>query len=225
MEPISQSKGAGDSTELRQDIIEACLWMNEAGINQGTSGNISVRVGERMLITPSGVPYSAMRPEMIQAVPLDRAPEVEGPLRPSTEWQFHQALLQRRPEMSAVVHAHPAYATALAVQRRSIPACHYMVAVFGGSEVPLADYDLFGSVGLADKVVAAMSGHSGCLMANHGAIVLGETLAKALWRMEELENLARVYHLALQAGKPVLLSDREMSEALAAIGAYGLKDG
>ena len=213
-----------DSEALRRSIIEACLWMNEAGINQGTSGNISVRVEDAMLITPSGVPYDTMEPGMICKVPLDRPPVAQGSMRPSSEWQFHQALLRDRPEMSAVVHAHPAYATALAMQRRTIPSCHYMVAVFGGKEVPLAEYDLFGSQGLAEKVTASMAGYNGCLMANHGAVVLGETLAKGLWRMEELENLARVYHLSLQSGSPVLLSDDEMDEALAAISGYGLKE-
>ena len=212
-----------DTEEVRQNIIDACRWMNAAGINQGTSGNISVRVeGDHMLITPSGVPYDTKQPDMICRVAFDGDAEASGLYQPSSEWQFHQALLRERPETAAVVHAHPAYATALAVQRREIPACHYMVAIFGGMKVPLAGYELFGSTELAERVAEAMSGYSGCLMANHGAVVLGESLEKALWRMEELENLACVYHLALQSGTPVLLSDGEMKAALAAIGNYGL---
>ena len=214
-----------DTEEVRQSIIDASRWMNAVGINQGTSGNISVRVeGDDMLITPSGVSYDEMQPDMICRLPLDGDDLDSGPYRPSSEWQFHQALLRERSDMAAVVHAHPAYATALAVQRREIPACHYMVAIFGGSKVPLAGYELFGSTELAERVAEAMSGYSGCLMANHGAVVLGESLRKALWRMEELENLARVYHLALQSGTPVILSDAEMQAALEAIGAYGMAE-
>ena len=224
MGEIDRANAVADTEEVRQSIIDACRWMNRTGINQGTSGNISVRVeGDHMLITPSGVPYDAMQPEMICREPLEGEASSSGPYRPSSEWQFHQALLHERPEMAAVVHAHPAYATALAVQRREIPACHYMVAIFGGSKVPLAGYELFGSTELAAQVAEAMAGYSGCLMANHGAVVLGESLKKALWRMEELENLARVYHLALQSGTPVILSDEEMQAALAAIGSYGFQ--
>ena len=120
-----------DTPETRQAIIDACLWMNSAGINQGTSGNVSLRVPGGMLITPSAVPYAQMTPDMICALPLDGPPPDGGP-KPSTEWQFHQSVLRARPDIGAVVHAHPAHATAIATQRRPIPAVHYMVAIFGG---------------------------------------------------------------------------------------------
>lgn len=209
-----------DTTATRQAMIDACLWMGTAGINQGTAGNVSVRVDDGFLITPSAVPYDQMTPEMICALTLDGEPDPSGP-KPSTEWRFHQALLRARPDAAAVVHAHPAYATAVATWRKPIPAVHYMVAAFGGTDVPVAGYALFGSPELSALVAEAMEGRDGCLMANHGAVVLGDTLSRALWRMEELENLARIYHLAITGGDPVILSDAEIAETLASFEGYG----
>jgi L-fuculose-phosphate aldolase len=213
-----------DTTDTRQAIIDACLRLNAEGINQGTSGNVSVRADEVMLITPSGVPYEDMAPDMIQRVPLAGDPTGTGPLKPSTEWRFHQALLAAKPEMHAVVHAHPAHCTALAQNRMTIPAVHYMVAAFGGHDVPLAGYALFGGEELARNVVNAMTDRHACLMANHGATVVGETLSKALWRMGELETLARGYILSLSIGAPHLLDRLQIEEALAAFADYGHRD-
>ena len=211
------------TTDPHQAIIDGCRWMNSSGLNQGTSGNISVRMGDDMLITPSGVPYDQLTPDMLCKVPLSGAPDMTTSIRPSTEWRFHQSVLRAKPDMMAVVHAHPAHATSLAIQHRTIPACHYMIAAFGGSDVPLVDYALFGSVALADMVTRAMTERSACLLANHGAITAGETLDRALWRMEELENLARVYVLALSTGTPKVLSQSQMRDVISAFGNYGPK--
>jgi L-fuculose-phosphate aldolase len=212
-----------DTLELRQAIIDACIEMNRRGINQGTSGNISARAGGKMVITPSGVPYDQMTPDMLATLPLNGAGDVGGPLPPSTEWQFHLALLQARPDMHAVVHAHPVHCTALSINHMEIPACHYMVALFGGDSVPLADYDLFGSEKLAENVKKAMKSRHGCLMANHGAVVVGETLEKGLWRMEELEVLARAFILSQSIGTPKILSKDQISDVLGAVSNYGMK--
>lgn len=119
--------------QLRQAIVTACQNMNSLGINQGTSGNISVRCGDKVLITPSATPYEDMTPEMIAEMPLDGEYGAwSGPLKPSTEWRFHYDILRARPDMSAVVHAHPTYCTTLAIARRPIPPVHYMIASFGG---------------------------------------------------------------------------------------------
>ncbi len=211
-----------DTTETRQAIIDACLWMGTAGINQGTSGNVSLRVDDNMLITPSAIAYAAMTPDMICRVPLDGVPDLEG-VKPSTEWRFHQAILRARPDVSAVVHAHPIYATAVSAQRRPIPAVHYMVAAFGGADVPVTDYALFGSDALAQMVAAALAERDGCLLANHGAVTVAESLDRALWRMQELENLARMYTVAETSGQPVILTDADIEEALASFADYGQK--
>ncbi|WP_158969922.1 class II aldolase/adducin family protein [Chachezhania sediminis] len=210
-----------DTTETRQAIIDACRWMNDRGINQGTSGNISVRVPGAILITPSGVPYDRMTPDMIVRLVTEGEPDMSGDLRPSTEWRFHQYLMAARPDVSAAVHAHPAHCTAVAMQGQPIPACHYMIAAFGGNDVPITPYALFGSAELAGYVADAMRDRHGCLMASHGATVVGESLDRALWRMEELENLARVYLLSRMSGEPVLLTDAQMEEVIAAFSNYG----
>jgi L-fuculose-phosphate aldolase len=207
---------------LRQAIIDKCRWMNASGLNQGTSGNISVRHKDVMLITPSGVPYDTMTPEMIAAMPLEATDgSYQGPMRPSSEWRFHLDILRARPEAGAVVHAHSTYATALAIARRGIPACHYMIAAFGGTDVRCSGYARFGTQKLSELALKALEGRTGCLLANHGMIVLAATLDKAMWLAVELETIARQYFLSLLIGGPVLLSDDEIAEAQAAFASYG----
>jgi L-fuculose-phosphate aldolase len=213
---------AQDTTAIRQSIIDGCLWMERVGLNQGTSGNISVRVNGGILITPSAVPYAKMTPAMICKIPLDGPPAPDQ--HPSTEWQFHQSVLQARPDVDAVVHAHPANATAIAIQRRSILAVHYMVAAFGGANVPCTGYALFGSDALSVMVADAVKHRHGCLLANHGGLTVGDTLDRALWRMQELENLARVMLLAEQSGTPVILSDSDIAETLESFQGYGIRN-
>ncbi len=214
--------GGADTAGLRQAVIDAARAMVAKGLNQGTSGNVSVRAGEAMLITPSGIPYEDLHPDMIARLPLAGG-EPEGPCKPSTEWHLHRELYRARPAAHAVLHAHPVHCTALAMARRPIPACHYMVAAFGGADVPLAGYAPFGSEALSRETVRAMAGRTACLMANHGATVIGEGLDRALWRLEELETLARGYILSLQAGGPHLLSADEMEETLMRFADYGLR--
>lgn len=209
-----------DTSETRQDLINACLWMNERHLNQGTSGNISARTDSGILITPSGVPYEELSVDAMVTIPLAGLPDGDGP-KPSSEWPFHQGMHQARPDMPVVLHAHPPYCSVLAVQGRSIPACHYMIAAFGGNDVPLADYALFGSPELCANMARIMADRHGCLMANHGATVLGENIAKARWRLEELENLARTYLFSTIGGAPHILSDGEIDEVLMAFQNYG----
>lgn len=210
---------------VRQQIIDLCLEMNRNGINQGTSGNISARHGDAMLLTPSATPYAALTPEMIVSVPLEGdGSDWSGPLKPSTEWRFHRDILRERPDAGAVVHAHPIFATTLAMTRRAIPACHYMVAVFGGTDVKCSGYARYGTEALSREALAALDGRTGCLLANHGAITIGSDLDKAMWRMVELETLARQYHHSLLLpGGPVILSDAEIAEVLGGFGSYGLQ--
>jgi L-fuculose-phosphate aldolase len=211
-----------DEQALRQAIVDACRWMNASGLNQGTSGNISVRSGKAMLVTPSATPYDSMTSEMIAAMPLAGREETwSGPLKPSSEWRFHRDILASRPEINAVVHTHSVHATALSMTRKPIPPCHYMIGVFGGSDVRVADYATFGTAELSRKALAALDGRTACLLANHGMITLGRDLQQALWRAVELETLARQYILALQAGGPVLLTPAEVEAARAKFGGYG----
>lgn len=208
--------------QLRQAIVEKCRWMNASGLNQGTSGNISARLGDVMLITPSGIPYETMTADMIAAMPLSRDDgSFRGPLKPSSEWRMHLDILRSRQDVGAVVHTHSTYATALAIARRSIPACHYMVAAFGGGDVRCSSYARFGTKELSDAALAALEGRNGCLLANHGMIAVGPTLDKAMYLAVELETLAKQYWLSLQVGGPVLLTEREIQDALAGFADYG----
>ena len=208
---------------LRKDIIARCREMNSSGINQGTSGNISVRFKDQMLISPSAMSYDLLKPEMIASTPIAGG-AWEGPMKPSTEWRFHLDLLRARPDAHAVVHAHPSYCTTLAIARKPIPACHYMVAAFGGNDVRCAGYATFGTQELADLAIEAMQDRTACLLANHGMITIGDTLAKAMWRAIELETIARQYYLSLQIGGPVLLSDAEIDRTHKGFAGYGHQD-
>jgi L-fuculose-phosphate aldolase len=208
--------------ELRREIVEKCRWMNASGLNQGTSGNISARCGDAMLITPSGVPYDVMTPDMIALMPLAAADGAyEGPMRPSSEWQFHRDILRARPEIGGIVHTHSPYATALAIARRSIPACHYMIAAFGGSDIRCAGYARYGTSELSRLAVEALEDRLGCLLANHGMIAIGTTLERAMALAVELETLARQYYMSLLIGGPVLLTEQELEEARAGFATYG----
>lgn len=188
---------------LRQSLVEACRKMNALGINQGTSGNISIRCGDKMLISPSATPYDAMTPEMVAELPFDGEYGAwNGPLKPSTEWRFHFDIMKSRPEVGAVVHAHPTYCTTLAIARKEIPACHYMMAAFGGTTVRCSDYATFGTAELSAAALKALEGRNACLLANHGMIAAGENLDKAMWLAVELETIARQYYNSLLIGGP-----------------------
>ena len=210
---------------LRQAIVDKSRWMNASGLNQGTSGNISARYGDTMLITPSAVPCDLLTPDMVAAMPLaGDAGAWTGPLKPSTEWRFHLDILRARPDAGGIVHAHSTYATVLAIARREIPACHYMMAAFGGMNIRCAGYARFGTAELSALALQALEGRNGCLLANHGMIAIGASLDKAMWLAVELETIARQYYLSLAIGGPVRLGEAEIAETTAAFGSYGLQD-
>lgn len=214
-----------DELSLRKEIIAQCRWMNANGLNQGTSGNISVRFRDRMLITPSAVAYEALEPDMIASMPLDgERGHWDGPLKPSTEWRFHLDILRARQDVSAVVHTHATYCTVLSIARRPIPACHYMIAAFGGTDVRIADYHTYGTAELAAAVLRAMEGRNAALMANHGMVAVGSSLGKAMWTAVELETIAKQYYHALLIGGPVILSDEAIADARRGFDSYGLQD-
>ena len=210
---------------LRKAIIDACLTMNENGMNQGTSGNISARYHSRMLITPSATPYAAMKPEMLASMPISGDyGSWRGPLKPSSEWRFHLDIMEARPDAGAVVHLHSTYCTVLAIARKSIPACHYMMAAFGGTDVRCAGYARYGTKELSVEALKALEDRSACLLANHGMIAIGESLDKALWRAVELETIAKQYYHSLLIGGPVLLTDAQIEETAEGFSTYGLQD-
>jgi len=203
----------------RTQLIEAALEMNASGINHGTSGNLSLRRGEGMLITPSGVQYHEMQPGDIVAVSLDGQWD-EG-LKPSSEWRFHLDIYRHRPDAHAVVHAHPVCCAALACLGRAIPAFHYMVAVAGGEDIRCAPYATFGTQELSDHVLQALAGRKACLIANHGLVCLERDLSCALALAIEVENLAKTYCQCLAIGTPELLDSAEMARVVEKFRQYG----
>lgn len=214
-----------DELETRRSIISQCLFMNASGLNQGNAGNISVRFGERMLITPTSIPYEEMTPDMIASMPIDGEYGAwEGPKKPSSEWRFHLDIMKMRPDVSSVVHTHATFSTILAIARKPIPACHYMVAAFGGEDVRVAGYARYGTKALSDQVLKALKGRNGCLMANHGMLTVGSSLKKAMWRAVELETIAKQYYHTLLIGGPVILSSAEIAETMESFSTYGLQE-
>lgn len=208
-------------TDLRKQMIDTCLRMNASGLNQGTSGNLSVRNGTGFLITPSSLPYEEMVPEDIVSMGLDGTYEGR---RPSSEWRFHRDILKNRPDISVVLHCHSVFATTLACHHRQIPAFHYMVGVAGGSTIRCADYATFGTQALSDAALRALEGRTACLLGQHGQISLGRTMEKAFWLATEVETLSRIYVQALPLGEPPVLDDEEMARVIAQMErmSYGL---
>lgn len=203
----------------REKLLEITRTLSVLGLNQGTAGNASVRMGKGFLITPSGVKTDEMTPH--DMVWMDFNGKTEGEREPSSEWHFHHDILKTRPEVGAVVHTHSMFATTLACLRKDIPPFHYMIALVGGSDIRCAPYALFGSQALSDHALQALEGRKACLLANHGMIALGADLDHALDMTIEVENLCEQYWRALQLGEPYLLTVEEMAEVAKRFKGYG----
>lgn len=210
-------------TKARQSVVAICRRMNALGINQGTSGNVSVRAGDGFLISPSGIPYDSLAPEQVVEMDLDGG--YFGDWRPSSEWRLHTDIYASRPEAGAIVHTHSPHATALACLRQDVPAFHYMVAAAGGPTLRCAEYATFGTKELSVHMLKALEGRSACLLANHGAVAFGADLDAALALAVEVESLCRQYILARQLGTPVVLDPAEMTRILKLFESYGKQEG
>jgi L-fuculose-phosphate aldolase len=208
-----------DEQTARAALAEAARRTVALGLNSGSAGNVSLRFGEGILITPSGLPNDTLTAEQMVWMELDG--HWRGPLKPSSEWRIHRDLYRARPEVGAVVHAHSPYAVSLACLRRHIPPFHYMVAAAGGRDIPCADYATFGTQALSDAVLTALTGRRACLMANHGQVAVGPDVEAALALAVEVEELAAQFWRASLMGQPVLLTDAEMDEVLARFRDYG----
>lgn len=203
----------------REEIVQYCLRMLKDGLTVGTSGNISVRLGDNIAITPSGVDYDALSPEDICVLTLDGT-QMDGLGGPSTEVPMHTVVYQFT-DAQAVVHTHPVYATVVGTLVREIPRIHYMLALLGGP-VRVAPYAPFGTKKLARNCIVAMKDRYGVLLQNHGATTYGESLAEAYSRSLYLEWLCRIYCEARAIGDPRLLTDAEFDDVAGAVTAHGL---
>jgi L-fuculose-phosphate aldolase len=208
-------------TDARRAVIETALAMSRSGLSPGRSGNVSCRFADGMLITPTGMAYEDTRPRDIVFVDTKGEVPAKKSRKPSSEWRFHLAAYQARPDANAVVHTHSLNATVLACAHKPIPAFHYMVAIAGGTDIPLVPYDTFGTKELARHVANGLFKRNACLMANHGQISIGASLAGALELAREVETLAEQYRGVLAMGKPHLLSKEEMTRVLKRFKSYG----
>ncbi|CDX54304.1 L-fuculose-1-phosphate aldolase [Mesorhizobium plurifarium] len=206
----ANDEGAMKDQSMRRSLVDATRSIASKGLNSGTSGNISLRLREGgMLITPTGI-----SPEKLDAsamVEMTLEGRWDGDFRPSSEWNMHAAVYRAFPQAQAVVHAHPDHCVALSCLRQGLPAFHYMIASFGGDDVPCSDYAPFATADLAGAVVRTLAERNACLIANHGMIAYGPDLATALARTEKLETLARQYMIASMMGRPVMLTADELS--------------
>lgn len=203
---------------LREQLLATARAMNSHGLNQGTSGNVSVREKGGFLITPSALPYDRCRPE--DMVWVDMEGQHRGARRPSSEWRMHRDIYIHAPQAGAILHAHSLYSTTLACLERSIPAFHYMVAMAGGNSIRCAPYATFGTQELSDAAVAALKNRSATLLGHHGMICYATDLDQALALAVEVETLARMYLQALQVCEPPVLSASAMSEVLERFSSY-----
>ncbi len=213
-----------DTPEAREALVAAVRRLDALGLNRGSTGNISQRCeldGRMgMLITPTGMGAEDLRAQDFVWVALDDG-SCRGDWKPSSEWHFHRAIYVARPQLNAIVHTHSTHAAALACLRRELPAFHYMVAVAGGDNVPCVPYHLFGTEALSQAVAGGFAQRDACLLANHGLVAGGATLARAMKVTLEIESLCEVYLKALAVGEPAVLSREQMAPVIEKFASYG----
>lgn len=205
---------------LRSELIATAKRMSALGLTPGMSGNASVRSERGLVVTPSGMPYDELGADDAVQLAADGTAR-PGQRAPTTEWRLHRDILAARRDVHAIVHTHSLFCTAISMLRRPLPAVHYSIVLANADEVPCAEYATFGSAELAANVVAALRGADACLMANHGMVAVGATLAAALRLAAEIETLASQYWHACQLGSPHVLDGAELARVRARFAEYG----
>ena len=205
----------------RQAVVDTAQAVSRTGLSPGKTGNVSCRWESGMLITPSALPNESMTAADIVRVAADGSVVKGGRYAPSSEWHFHLAAYRARPDAGAVVHTHSLHATVLACAGKAIPAFHYMVLALGGEDIPVVPYVTFGTAELGDLVGERLRDRRACLLANHGQIATGTTLAAALACARDVEVLAEQYYKVLTLGPPRLLTPAEIAAAKERFRSYG----
>ena len=205
--------------DVRQQVADACRHLSRTGLVVGTAGNVSVRVGDHVVISPSGVDYEQLRARDVGVHDMTGA-VVEAELAPSSELPLHLAVY-RAFDHRVVVHTHAVASTALSVLVDEVPASHYYTALFGGG-VRVAPYATFGSDELASNVTAALQDRTAVLMGNHGAALVGDDLGKVLGQVAYLEYICDVQLRVLATGRPARLLDAdEIERVRVGLSGYG----
>ncbi|MFF4797795.1 class II aldolase/adducin family protein [Streptomyces sp. NPDC001351] len=220
---VPERWGRGVSTEVAhawEALVATARRTVADGLVVGTSGNVSVRVGDTVLVTPSGVPYDRLRPEDVTGVDLDGR-QVLGTLVPTSELPMHLAI-HRTTDARAVVHTHAVHATAVSTLVPELPAIHYMAGALGGP-VRVAPYATYGSEELAENMLHALADRTACLLQNHGTMAYGGTLDQAYDRTAQLEWMCRLWLTASSVPglSPTLLSSQQLAEAGDKLRGYG----
>lgn len=197
-------------TNLREQLVEQYKHVERIGLNELSSGNLSVRFGDNMLISPNGAKAENIAVDTVVEVSLDG--EWQGDRKPSSEWRMHAAIYRHHEQAQAVVHTHSDHCVALASNLMALPGFHYLVGTFGGNDVPCVPYSTFGTQRLADDAAAALTDRTACLLGNHGMIARGQNLKNAVNMAHRLEIMCRQYLLARQFGEPARLTDAEWDE-------------
>lgn len=198
--------------EERKQVVRYCQMIVEKKLTRGTGGNISIYNKHENLvaISPSGIDYKVMKPEDVVIITLDMK-IIEGTKKPSSEKAMHIILLRERDDMRSIIHTHSPYASAYSCLRTTLPAVHYLVALGGGTNVRCAEYASYGTAELAQNAYAAMVERKVCLLANHGLLAGGSTIAEAFNIAEEIEFMCEIYMKVRPIGNPLLLDDTEMN--------------
>ena len=205
----------------REQVIEYSLKLLSEGLTNGTAGNVSIFNREKGLvaISPTGVNYSELTPEMISIVDLE-GKLIEG-LKPSSELEMHMILYRNREDVNAVIHTHPVYTTVLACLRQDLPAIDYMIAVTGATKVRCAEYASYGTKKLAENAYKAMGSSLAVILANHGLTTAGKDIANAFNITVQVEYISNLYIKARNIGEPIILPDNEMNSMLERFKTYG----
>jgi L-fuculose-phosphate aldolase len=211
---IGRAKVPSRPVNERNQIAEACHRLSELGLVRETSGNVSVRSGDRVFITPTGGRLADLRAEDVVEIDLD-GHHLAGELAPTSELDLHLGVY-RRYDAGAVVHTHAPVATALACVIDELPCIHYEMLALGGS-IRVAPYATFGTPELAELVLDALEGRTAALMANHGVLVYGGDLEWALRATELLEWAATLYWRAASIGTPRTLGDEQREAVVSAV--------
>ncbi len=198
--------------EMKQAV---CDWSKQSYAEKlfaGTSGNLSVydREQEVMVITPTSVAYETITPEDMVVLRLD-GEVLEGKYRPSSVWRMHAAVYEAKPEVSAIIHTHSPYATAFAVNNRNIPTILIEMVPFLGGDVPLAKFAIPGTKAVGEEAVKVLAERTGCLLANHGVLTVGDSLERAHIRAVYVEDAAKICSIAMGHGPIVTIREEDIA--------------
>lgn len=207
--------------DQRRSVSEFGEQLLEHGLTTGAGGNLSARDGDRVAISPSGVPYPDISPESVPVITLD-GDRVAGDLAPSSETPMHTSIYRVRDDIGGIVHTHSPYASTFATLGRAIPPSHYLVAM-AGPEIPVADYAPPGTEELAEYAVDALGrDHAACLLKHHGVMAVGDTLGDAFETALMVEYCAQIHYQASAIGEPQLLNDDQMAHLGEIFESYGM---